>query len=1011
QDNPAFSPRNRAQTTFDFDQRISMSLMGKVGTRLNVNANYDTESTFAFQNLIKLEYSPTEDDIIQKIEVGNVSMPLTNSLIRGAQSLFGVKAQLQFGKTTITGVFSEQKSQTRSVTSQGGGTIQDFELFALDYDADRHFFLSQFFRSKYDQALANYPFIESRVQITRMEVWVTNKQNRVNGTNNNLRNIIALQDLGEAQLTGLQDDDVVAIAALDIPGFFLSTAVDAPTANKNNKYDPANINQLGYFLNQNIREIVTTSQGFNNSVAVSEGTDYSKLENARKLNANEYTFHPQLGYVSLQQRLANDEVLAVAYQYTIGDQVYQVGEFGTDGVESTVVSGTAEDPNVSTQCLILKMLKSNLTNVKKPIWNLLMKNIYQIPGGYQLQQEDFRFNILYTDPSPLNYITQANSTSPLPADVEQTPLLKVFNIDKLNYNNDPQAGGDGFFDFMPGLTVDQQNGRLIFTTVEPFGKHLFEKLRTTATENYFENYEADQLPTTATFNANQAKYVFREMYRSTQAAALQDATRNKFQLKGRYKSAGGDGIPIGAFNVPRGSVVVTAGGRLLVEGVDYSVNYQAGKVQILDPSLQASNTPIEVSVENNSTFGQQTRRFMGINVEHKFSDKLMLGATFIKMTERPFTQKSNYGQESVNNTIFGFNANYSTEVPFLTRLANKLPNIDTDVPSNLSLRGEIAFLQPDTPKQDRFEGESTIYVDDFEGSQTTIDMRSAQSWSLSSVPIVDETPTTPIDYNFNANSLSLEYGHKRAKLNWYSIDPTLYVQTPNEIGQDGISLNSTRRIFSNELFPNLEIAVGQSQVINTLDLTYYPSERGPYNYNPSAASTGLLTNPQENFGGITRAINSTNFEQSNVEYIQFWIMDPYFDPTNPDAVSNPGNTGKVYFNLGEISEDVLKDERKQYENGLPADNASQSLTNSTVWGKVPSAQSLIYAFDVDGSNRSSQDVGFDGLNDASESNLAGIDPAFAALPDPAADNYQYFLNANGSSVFDRYKNYNGIEGN
>ncbi|TDP60272.1 cell surface protein SprA [Flavobacterium dankookense] len=1010
QDNPAFSPRNRAQTTFDFDQRISMSLMGKVGTRLNVNANYDTESTFAFQNLIKLEYSPTEDDIIQKIEVGNVSMPLTNSLIRGAQSLFGVKAQFQFGKTTITGVFSEQKSQTRSVTSQGGGTIQDFELFALDYDADRHFFLSQFFRSKYDQALANYPFIESRVQITRMEVWVTNRQNRVNGTNNNLRNIIALQDLGEAQLTGLPDDDVVAIAALDIPGFFLSP-IDSPTANKNNKYDPANINQPGSFLNQNIREIVTTSQGFNNSVPVSEGTDYSKLENARKLNANEYTFHPQLGYISLQQRLANDEVLAVAYQYTIGDQVYQVGEFGTDGVESTVVSGTEADPNVSTQCLILKMLKSNLTNVKKPIWNLLMKNIYQIPGGYQLQQEDFRFNILYTDPSPLNYITQANTTSPLPADVEQTPLLKVFNIDKLNYNNDPQAGGDGFFDFMPGLTVDQQNGRLIFTTVEPFGKHLFEKLRTNATENYFENYEADQLPTTATFNANQAKYVFREMYRSTQAAALQDATRNKFQLKGRYKSAGGDGIPIGAFNVPRGSVVVTAGGRLLVEGVDYSVNYQAGRVQILDPSLQASNTPIEVSVENNSTFGQQTRRFMGINVEHKFSDKLMLGATFIKMTERPFTQKSNYGQESVNNTIFGFNANYSTEVPFLTRLANKLPNIDTDVPSNLSLRGEIAFLQPDTPKQDRFEGESTVYVDDFEGSQTTIDMRSPLSWSLSSVPIVDETPTTPIDYNFNANSLSLEYGHKRAKLNWYSIDPTIYVQTPNEIGQDGISLNSTRRIFNNELFPNQQIAVGQSQVINTLDLTYYPSERGPYNYNPSAASTGLLPNPQENFGGITRAINSTNFEQSNVEYIQFWIMDPYFDPTNPDAVSNPANTGKIYFNLGEISEDVLKDERKQYENGLPADNASQSLTNSTVWGKVPSAQSLIYAFDVDGAARSSQDVGFDGLNDAAESTLAGIDPAFASLPDPAADNYQYFLNASGSSIFDRYKNYNGVDGN
>ncbi|MDN3676107.1 cell surface protein SprA [Flavobacterium paronense] len=1003
QDNPAFSPRNRSQTSFEFDQRISMSLNGKVGTRLSVNANYDTQSTFSFQNLIKLEYAPTEDDIIQKIEVGNVSMPLSNSLIRGAQSLFGVKAQLQFGKTTVTGIFSEQKSQTKSVTAQGGGTIQDFELFALDYDADRHFFLSQYFRNKYDDALKNYPVIRSRVQITRVEVWVTNRQNRVSTTSNNLRNIIALQDLGESRLTGLTDPQVVAIPTGPYPNFFLTTPTDSPTDNNNNQYDPELITTGGGLLNSNIRDIVTSSVGFNNPV--DEGTDYSKLENARKLAPNEYTLNPQLGYISLQQRLANDEVLAVAYQYTIGDDVYQVGEFGTDGVDATVVSDTGTPAaTVSSQSLILKMLKSNLTNVQKPIWNLMMKNIYQIQGAYQLQQEDFRFNILYSDPSPINYISPVagtpfptSPTTPPGNEVSETPLLKVFNVDKLNYNNDPQVGGDGFFDFLPGLTVDQQNGRLIFTTVEPFGKLIFDKLKLGVEDYYNES----------TYNGNQAKYVFRSMYTSTQAAALQDAEKNKFQLKGRYKSSGGDGIPIGAYNVPRGSVVVTAGGRVLQEGIDYSVNYQAGRVQILDPSLQASNTPIQVSVENNSTFGQQTRRFMGINVEHKFSDKLLVGATFIKMTERPLTSKSNYGQESVNNTIFGFNANYSTEVPFLTRMVNKLPNIDTDVPSNFSLRGEMAFLKPDASKADSFQGESTVYVDDFEGSQTTIDMRSAQSWSLSSTP---KRPAIA-DYNdFGSSAVDLSYGYKRAKLNWYSIDPTLYVQTPSDIGQDGISANNTRRIFSRELYPNTDIQIGQSTVINTLDLTYYPQERGPYNYNPQALSPAGFSQPKDNFGGIMRAINSTNFEQSNVEYIQFWVLDPYVDTANPTAVANPLNTGQIYFNLGEISEDVLKDERKQYENGLPSNSASQALTNPTVWGKVPSSQSLIYAFDVDGANRAAQDVGFDGVGNTDEQSLSGIG-GYAGLADPAADDYQYFLSASGSTIFDRYKKYNGVDGN
>jgi cell surface protein SprA len=1005
QDNPSFSPRNRTSTTFDFDQRISMSLMGKVGTRLNVSANYDTESTFAFQNLIKLEYNPglpdlknfsgNEDSILQKLEIGNVSMPLSNSLIRGAQSLFGVKAQFQFGKTTITGVFSEQKSQTKSVTAQGGGTLQEQELFALDYDSDRHYFMSQYFRNKYDSSLRNYPYIDSRVQITRVEVWVTNRQNRVTTTNNNLRNIIALQDLGEASLSGLSDNEVVVVNPNT--NFFIAP-VDTPSDNKNNKYDPSLIGNGG-FLNSDIREIVSASSGFS-GITVSEGQDYSKLENARKLTNNEFTFHPQLGYISLQQKLSNDEVLAIAFQYTIGDKVYQVGEFGTDGIDATqtgvVDPNTNQPTTVSSQSLLLKMLKSNLTsvsnpttNISTPIWNLMMKNIYQIPGAFQLQQEDFKFNILYSDPSPLNYI---NLVSPLPQPqdlVTSTPLLKVFNVDKLNYTNDPQVGGDGFFDFIPGLTVDTQNGRLIFTTVEPFGKLLFEKLRSNSTEDY----------NGTTYNANQAKYVFRNMYRKTQAAALQDSDKNKFLLRVKYKSTGGDGIPIGAFNVPRGSVVVTALGRILVEGVDYSVNYQLGRVQILDPSL--SNTPIEVSVENNSVFGQQTRRFMGFNVEHKISDKFMVGATFLKMTEKPFTQKSNFGQESVNNSIFGFNTNFSTEVPFLTRLVNKLPNLDTDVPSNLSFRGEVAFLKPDTPRGDQFEGESTIYVDDFEGSQTAIDMRSPLSWSLSSTP--DRSLTSTYDFNANANDLS--YGYKRAKLAWYAIDPTFYITRPSGISIQDISLNSTRRIYSEELYPVTDIAIGQTQIVNTLDLNYFPKERGPYNFNPLAVATNELPNPSDNFGGIMRSINSTNFEQGNVEYLQFWVLDPYFDPGNIASEAASSNTGKIYFNLGSISEDILKDGRKQYENGL---GTNQILVSpQPIWGNVPASQSLIYAFDTNADNRALQDIGLDGLRNREEQLKF---PNFASLADPAGDDYEYFLNATGS-VFDRYKKYNGTEGN
>lgn len=989
QDNPSFSPRNRKTTAFDFNQRISMGLQGKVGTRLNVNINYDTQSTFAFQNLIKLDYTPTEDDILQKIEVGNVSFPISNSLIRGAQSLFGVKTQLQFGKTTFTGVFSEQKSQSKSITSQGGGTIQEFDFFALDYDADKHYFLSQYFRNNYDNALRNYPVIDSRAQITRIEVWVTNKQNRVTTTDNNLRNIIALQDLGESQINGIPDSEVIGVPP---PATFFNVPPNSPPDNGNNTLNPGKIEDAAYNSNLShfIREIATASQGFSDATVPTlitptpvEGIDYSKLENARKLSSTEYTFHPQLGYISLNQKLQNDEVLAVAYQYTIGDKVYQVGEFANDGVESTTVNSGGVP---TTQALLLKMLKGSLVNVNEPNWDLMMKNIYQIPGGNQLQQQDFKFNILYQDPSPLNYIQQSG-IDPLPANVANTPLLKVLNLDKLNFTNDPQANGDGFFDFYPGITVDAQYGRIIFTTAEPFGKHLFSKLK-----NGTEDYEV-----AASYNSNQSKYVFRTLYKSTQAAALQESAKNKFKLKGSFKSTGGDGISLGAFNVPQGSVVVTAGGRILVEGVDYTVNYQAGRVQILDPSLLASNTPINVSLENNSVFGQQTKRFYGFNVEHKFNDKFLIGGTFLKMTERPFTQKADYNQESVNNTIVGVNTNFSTEVPFFTRLVNKLPNIETEAPSNLSFRGEFAYLFPNAPKAANFNGEPTSYIDDFEGSQSNIDLKSPLAWSLAS---------TPLGFGGELNEDNLAYGHKRAKLSWYSIDPIFYVDKPAGIDDNDISTNKTRRIFSQELFPNINIAQGQSNVISTLDLTYYPRERGPYNYNPSTASNNQFPaiDAPNNWGGIMRAINTTNFEQSNVEYVQFWMMDPYTG--NVGDVANGTNTGTLTINLGEISEDVLKDGRKLYENGLPELGGAQP-TFSDNWGKVPASQSLIYAFDTNEGNRSVQDVGFNGLND-SEERLKH--PAFAALGDASADNYNYYLNATGT-ILDRYKNYNGSEGN
>jgi cell surface protein SprA len=959
-DNPQLSERNRSSFTFDFDQEISASIQAKVGTRLKVSAQYDTQSTFNFQNQIKLEYTPTEDDILQKIEVGNVSMPLKNSLIVGAQSLFGVKTQLQFGRTKVTGVFAEQKSQTRSVAAQGGSTIQEFELQTTDYDENRHFFLSQYFRDNYNKALKDFPLINSPVNITKVEVWVTNR----NATTLDIRNIVALSDIGEGDANNIGPANVTPV-----PGSLLPSN------------DANNISSILDNVNP-VRNISTVGNGLA-PFSMQQGRDYSVLENAIKLRPDEYRLHPQLGFISLNRRLADSDVLAVAFEFTVnGDsKVYRVGEFTSDGI-------------IAPDNIVVKLLRSEIISTQIPMWDLMMKNIYSLQT-YRMQQDGFRLELLYADDAtgvPINVLQNAQTSG-----ISDRTLLNLMGVDRLDQSQFSVPEGDGYFDYVEGATVNSEKGYIIFPTIEPFGEDLEVKLTDAADE----------------------KYVFNELYEITQSEARNNfQQKDKYLIKGYHKSESANGIPLGAFNVPQGSVRVTTGGRELVEGIDYVVDYQMGRVQIVNPSLEASNAPIQVSVENNAAFNLQTKRFFGVDIEHKFSDKFIAGATFLNLNEKPITQKALFGQEPINNTIFGLNANYGTEVPFLTKLVNKLPNIDTDVESHFSIRGDFAYLKPGSPKRIELDGEATSYVDDFEGSQIPLEIKSIQQWHLAS------TPQYQTQFDFGGNASDITYGYKRSKLSWYIIDPLFYGGSslkPGNIDNNELSRAEVRRVRYEELFPEQDLDLTQSTIVRTLDLAYFPNERGSYNFDTNnIGGDGKFTNPQDRWGGITRALTTTNFEQSNVEYIQFWLMDPYdhYSITNEEGLPtgiNPSDlsnqVGELYFNLGNISEDILKDGRKMYENGLPEDPLSTNNTAETIWGKIPTNQSLLYAFSDKDNERLNQDIGFDGLNDDQERQLFGT--GFGQ--DPSNDNYSYFRSSEydntDASIITRYKKFNNTQGN
>ncbi|MAJ90272.1 MAG: cell surface protein SprA, partial [Flavobacteriales bacterium] len=709
---------------------------------------------------------------------------------------------------------------------------------------------------------------------------------------------------------------------------------------------------------------------------------------------SEFSFNSQLGYISLNQALNNDEVLAVAFEYSIGNKIYQVGEFSTSGP-------TAPD------ALILKLLKGTTFTPFLPSWDLMMKNIYSI-GAYQMSQDGFVLDIVYENTEQsgalTNYLAEESENL-----INGKPLIKVLNLDRLNKQMAVQS--DGVFDFIEGITAKSSNGRIIFPVREPFG-------------SYLTNQFTDSLIA--------KKYSYQILYDSSLTIAQQFPEKNRFRLKGTYESSSGAEIRLNAMNVPAGSVTVTAGSQKLIENQHYTVDYMLGRVTIIDDGILSSGVPINISLENNALFGIQNKTLLGIHADYEFNKDFLIGATILRLSERPYTQKINSGQEPIANTIWGLDFNYQTEVPWLTTTIDKLPFIETKAKSRFITTGEVAHLIPGHHRAIGEEGVS--YIDDFESSKTSLDIKNMGAWKLASIPQGQEDI---FEYSNEYNNLIL--GYKRAKLAWYTIDPLFFRNTsitPPNINQDLIlengntiaqkSYHYSREILETEVFPNKDPNLG-SQITNlsVLDIAYYPSERGPYNYTINGVNReGQLINPSSSWSAIMRKLETNDFEAANIEFVEFWMMDPF---NEEDGLINHSG-GDMYIQLGNISEDVLKDGYKSFENGLPTSFLVQDV-DTTVWGRVPTNFSIVDAFDNDPESRQYQDVGFDGLSTQDErlffdsiyiQQLLSVYGASSqvyqnALNDPSADDFHYFrgsdFDSKSISVLERYKDFNNMEGN
>ena len=955
-DNPSLPIRNRKTTMMDFDEKINLNVNGKVGDKVNMNLNYNTDATFDFdaQNM-KLKYDGKEDEIIKLVEAGNVSFPSNSSLIKGASSLFGVRTDMQFGKLKLQMVASQKKSASKSVSTRGGVQLTPFELNVADYEENRHFFLSQYFRNHYDAWMQKLPNLTTGITINRVEVWVTNKT----GNTTNTRNIVALTDLGENQKLS----NPMWAASGQVPSNQANTEYAAMTGQ--------------YAAARDIDQAATTLDGG----GLVGGADYEKLESARLLNSSEYTVNTALGYISLKTSLQTDQVLAVAYEYTSGGVTYQVGEFASD------LSDTK-------QALFVKSLKNTSNNPRQGNWGLMMKNVYYLAST--VEKEKFRLDVKYQSDTTgvyLSYIPEQQ--------VKEQPIIRVLGADRLDNNN--KAHSNGYFDYVEGYTIS--NGRVFIPKVEPFG-----------------SYMRDYLVKRGVAADKAEKYAFTELYDSTKTVAKQIAEKNKYQIVGQFKGSAANVISLDAYNVPQGSVVVTAGGITLKEGTDYSVDYSAGEVTILNQSIIDAGTAVNVSLESNTDFGQTRKTMFGLNWEYDFTKNFQLSGTIQHLSEQALTTKVAMGSEPLKNTLWGINLNWRKESQWLTNVLDKIPFLHLTQPSQISFTGEFAQLIAGEAGGTQ---DNASYIDDFEGTKTTIDVTTPTSWFISSVPSLNFKD----DYS---DKTGLSSGFHRSRLAWYTIDPLFTRRgsslTPGHIKGDlkQLSNHYVREVYTKELFPLRDQSSyqGATNTLNVLNLAYYPSEPGPYNFNVTdLQADGTLQNPQRNWGGMMRKLDTNDFEQANIEYIEFWMLDPFIYSREEADAADYG--GDFYINLGEVSEDILRDGKKFYESGMPVDGSK--IYTYTQWGKIPTQSTVTYAFATTSGSRALQDVGFNGLTDAEEQefyksayldqiqgkvNQAVFDSIFA---DPARDDYHYFRGSDWDEmrapILQRYKYINNPQGN
>ncbi len=922
-EDPSLPPDQQTRVDPTFDQSLQLNIQGNIGDKLTIQTDWDTERTFDYQNRLNIVYQGYDDEIIKTIEMGNVSMNTGNSLIRGSGALFGIKSVAEIGSFRFTSVVSQQDGESSVETIRGGSQERVIQLRPADYSDDRHFFLDFFTRQQFETTMANPQQLSQTLQIADVEVWL-------------LRENIQAEE-GSRQ--------AVAIAGLGV-----NERADGSYGPPDNRLDAFPESLLNQFRDPQIG-ISAADLGIDDSRNFEEGY-FTLLQ-----EGVDYTINKISGFISLRRSLGAREVLAISFNYRgAGNEIINVGEINRGGANR----------------IFLKMLRPKNISTENTLFPLTMRNIYSL-GVSNITRESIELELLFTE--------ENISRNRLPG--RNTTLLQDLGLDRVDSQG--ALNPDNQIDFGTG-TLDAQNGLIIFPYLEPFGSRLRDVLQDSpASEDDIQ------------------RLTYSELYTERQRNAAQSSKNSFYQFSGTSRGGAQDNFNLGIALV-EGSVRVFANGVQLQENIDYQVDYSFGSITILNDRYTAPGQDIRIEYENQSLATIEQRTFTGLRAEYQFTNDFLIGGTLFRFSERPLDDKIRLGDEPISNSVIGLDANARFDTPFITRFLDSLPILQTREPSEFSFSGEFAQLRPGVSEtravrrairnNDLFpdEEEGLSFIDDFEGANIKINLLNATRWFLAAAPAAvpgyepdaaffeeNDFPGQPV-----ANQQSrIERSDLRSKFSWYTIPRNI----STILGGVDFTPESTP-VRVTDVFPGRETQNPQEEIISTLDVFYNPSRRGPYNYNRDLRRL-LEQENERTWGGMTAVIPSgqEDFTQNNIEFLEFWVQPVLPGGRMPTGASLEDYDGKIYIDIGLISEDVIPNSKLNSEDGLALNPETLILDNTSNPRSALPANPPPPEGQFSNVNRELEDVGLDGLPSSGGFNGLDEQTIFADFIDDMRSQY------------------------